>query len=104
MHCLEKTRGNLGNLRDIKFVKTEIRRIYLASDRNYHITKFFTEHLLAIETNKKKTEIFLNKPVYLGLSVLRLSKIFKYEFWYHYVKPKYGEKCVIWVQTVSLYT
>ena len=34
----------------------------------------------------------MNKPVYLGLSVLGLSKILIYEFWYNYVKPKYGEK------------
>ena len=34
----------------------------------------------------------MNKPVYLGLSVLELSKILMYEFWYDYVKPKYDEK------------
>ena len=34
----------------------------------------------------------MNKPVYLGLSILELSIIFMYEFWYDYVKPKYGEK------------
>ena len=40
----------------------------------------------------KKTEIIMNKPVRLGLSILELSKISMYEFWYDYVKPKYGEK------------
>ena len=34
----------------------------------------------------------MNKPVYLGLPILELSKIFVCEFWYDYVKPKYGEK------------
>ena len=34
----------------------------------------------------------MNKAVYLGLSVLELSKILMYEFWYDYVKPKYDEK------------
>ena len=45
------------------------------------------------------------KPVYLGLSILELSEILMYEFWYDYVKPKYGEKAkrVIWIQIVSLY-
>ena len=33
----------------------------------------------------------MNKPVYLGLSILELSKILMYEFLYDYVKPKYGE-------------
>ena len=40
----------------------------------------------------KKSEIFMNKPIYLGLSILDLSKILRYEFWYDHVKPKYGEK------------
>ena len=34
----------------------------------------------------------MNKPVYLGLSILELSKILIYQFWYDYVKPKYGKK------------
>ena len=40
----------------------------------------------------QKTQIYMKKPVYLGLSILELSKILMFEFWYHYVKPKYGEK------------
>ena len=39
----------------------------------------------------RKTQILMNKPVYLGLSILDLSKIVMYEFWYDSVKPKYGE-------------
>ena len=54
------------------------------------LTKFFTENLLALDIEKAK--ILMNKPVYLGLSILELSKILMYEFWYDYVKPKYGEK------------
>ena len=40
----------------------------------------------------KKTQILKNKPVYLGLSILELSKILMYELWYDYVRPKYDEK------------
>ena len=40
----------------------------------------------------EKTQILMNKPVYLGLSMLELSKILMYEFWYDYLKPKCGEK------------
>ena len=40
----------------------------------------------------KKIEIIMNKPVYLRLSILELSTILIYEFWYNYVKQKYGEK------------
>ena len=41
----------------------------------------------------KKTQITMNKPVYFGLSILDLSKSIMYDFWYDYVKPKYGVKC-----------
>ena len=38
------------------------------------------------------TQILMNKPVYLGTSLLEVSKIVIHDFWYHYVIPKYGEK------------
>ena len=79
--------------RDIKLVTTERRRNYLVSEPNYHTTKLFTEYLLAIEM--KKTEILMNKPVCLELSILELSKILMYDFCYDYVKPKYGEKAIL---------
>ena len=85
-----KTIKNVRKFRDIKFVTTERRRNYLVSEPNYHTTKIFTKNLFAIEM--KKTQVCMNKPVYLGLSILQLSKISMFEFWYDYVKPKYGEK------------
>ena len=90
--------------RDIKLATIEKRRNYLVSEPNYHTTKFFTENFLAIEM--RKTKILMNKPVYLGLSILQLSKILMYEFWYDYVKRKYGEKVKhgIWIQIGSLFT
>ena len=39
----------------------------------------------------KKTKVKMNKPVYLGLSILEISKTLMYEFWYDYVKPKHGD-------------
>ena len=39
----------------------------------------------------KKTKVKMNKPVYLGLSILEISKTLIYEFWYDYMKPKYGD-------------
>ena len=69
---------------------TERRTNYLVSEPNYHTTKFITENLLAIDL--KETEILMNKSVYLGLSILKISKMLRYEFWYDYVKPKYSEK------------
>ena len=73
-----KTVENVRKHRDIKPVTTERRRNYLVSEPNYHTTKFFTEILLTIEI--RKTQILMNKPVYLGLSILDLSKTVMYEF------------------------
>ena len=56
---------------------------------NYHTTKWFSETLLAIEM--KKTKVKMNKPVYLGLLILEVSKTLIYEFWHDYMKPKYGD-------------
>ena len=39
----------------------------------------------------RKTKVKINKPVYLGLSILDISKILMYEFWYDYMKSKYGD-------------
>ena len=39
----------------------------------------------------KKTKVKMNKPIYLGLSILEISKILIYEFWYDYMKPKYND-------------
>ena len=40
----------------------------------------------------KKTTVKMNKPIYLGLSILEISKTLMYEFWYDYMKPKYNDK------------
>ena len=85
-----KAMENMRKYIDIKLATTERRRNHLVSEPNYHTTKFFTKNLSAMEM--KKTEILMNKLFYLGLSILELSKILKYEFWYDYVKPKYDEK------------
>ena len=69
---------------DIKLVATDKRRNQLVSQPNYLQTRWFSENLLAIEM--KKTKVKMNKPVYLGLSILEISKTLMYEFWYDYMK------------------
>ena len=78
---------NVRNYRDIKLVTTESRRNHVLSEPNYHTTKFFTETLLAVKTKKTNT---MNKPV--CFSILELSKMLMYEFWYDYFKQNYSLK------------
>ena len=85
-----KTMENVKKHRDIKLVTTEEKRIKLVSEPNYRTTKLFSKNLLAIEMKKKKVK--MNSPVYLGMSVLDISKTLMYEFWYDYVKPKCKDK------------
>ena len=59
------------------------------SEPDYDTKKWFSENLLA--TEMKKTKVKMNKPVYLGLSILEISKPLIYEFWYDYMKLKYGD-------------
>ena len=88
-----KTMENVRTHRDIKLVTTEMKRNYLVSEPNYHITKFFREILLAIGV--EKTQIRMSKSVYLGLSISNPNKTLMYDFWHNYVKPKYGVKTKI---------
>ena len=84
-----KTMENVRKYRDIKLVTIDKKRNQLVSEPNYHATKCFPENLLAIEM--KKIKVKMNKPVYLGLSVLEISNTLMYEFWYDYIKPKYRD-------------
>ena len=79
-----KTMENIRKHRDIKLVTTDKRRNQLVSESNYHTTKYFSEDLLPVE-NKSK----MNKPIYLGMSILGISKTLMYEFWHDYITRKY---------------
>ena len=82
-----KTMENIKKHRAIKIVITNERRNYLVSEPTYHTTKWFSKNLLAIEM--KKVKVKMNKPVYLGLSILEINKRLMYEFWYDCIKPRY---------------
>ena len=84
-----KTMENVRKHRDIKLVTTDKRRSKLVSEPNYHTINLISEDLSIIEM--KKTKVKMNKPIYLGLSILEISKILMYEFWYDYMEPKYND-------------
>ena len=83
-----KTMENIRKHRDIKLVTTDKKRSKLVSEPNYHTINLISEDLSIIEM--KKTKVKMSKPIYLGLSILEISKTLMYEFWYDYTKPKYG--------------
>ena len=81
-----KTMENVRKHRDIKLVTTDKRRNQLDSERNYYTVKYFLENLIAIEM--KKAKVKMSKSIYLGMSILDISKTLVYEFRYDYIKPK----------------
>ena len=83
-----KTMENIRKHRDIKLVTTNKKRSKLVSEPNYHTINLISEDLSIIEM--KETKVKMNKPLYLGLSILEISKTLMYEFWYDYMKPKYN--------------
>ena len=85
-----KTMENVKKHRDIELVKTDKKRNKLVSEPNFHTMKLIDNNLAIIEMRKVKVK--MNKPIYLGLSILDISKITMYEFWYDYVKIKYEDK------------
>ena len=85
-----KTMENVRNHWDIKIVTNDKRRSILASEPNYHSTKYISKDLLIMEM--KKAEVKMNKPLYLGQAILGLSKTLMYEFWYDYIKLMYNDK------------
>ena len=81
---------NVRQHRDNKLVATDKRKNKFVSEPNYHAIKWFSENLVAIEM--RKTKLKMNKSIYVGMAVLDISKTLMYEFWYGYLKLKYGDK------------
>ena len=85
-----KTKENVRKHRDIKLVTTDKKRNQLVSKPNYHTTKHFSENLMSIEM--KKAKVKMNKPIYLGMSILDICKRLMYKFRYDYIKRQYHYK------------
>ena len=85
-----KTMENIRNRVDVKLVNTEEKFKKLVAKPNFKSRKIFNENLISV--HMKKTSLTMNKPVYLGMCILELSKIIMFDFHYKYIKPKYGNK------------
>ena len=97
-----KTMENIRNRVNVKLVNTGEQFKKLTAKPNYESRKIFNENLVSV--HMKKTRLTMNKPVYLGMSILDLSKIVMYDFHYRYIKPKYGNKAkLLFTDTDSLF-
>ena len=106
-----KTMENVCNHRNIKLVTTYEKFNKYASEPHLMNVKCFSENLLAVEM--RETEVFMNKPVYLGQAILDISKTLRYEFYYDYLQIKYSDKVklcytdtdsfIIYVETDDFY-
>ena len=85
-----KTMENIRNHKDMKLVTSDKKYMKYVMKSNFKDGFPFSKHLFAVEM--EKTEIKMNKPVYLGQAILDLSKTLMYEFHYDYMRPKYGSK------------
>ena len=97
-----KTMENIRNRVNVKLVNTEEKLKKLVAKPNLKSPpKIFSENLISVHL--KKTSLEMNKPVYLGMCILDLSKTIMYDFHYNYIKPKYGEKAkLLFTDTDSL--
>ena len=82
-----KTMENIRNRVDIKLVNDKAEKLSAKSNSNH--CNIFSEDLVAIHMKK------FNKPVYLGMCILDLSKTLMYDFHYNYIKQKYGDKAIL---------
>ena len=96
-----KTMENIRNRKDVKLVNSVEKLRKLTTMPNFVNRKIFSENLISV--HMKKTNLTMNKPVYLGMCILDLSKTVMYEFHYNYIKEKYGDKAkLLFTDTDSL--
>ena len=96
-----KTMENLRKRQDIKLVTDEEKLSKWTSRPSFISSKIFNEDLVAV--HKIKPTLKLNRPAYVGMCILDLSKTLMYDFHYNYIKSQYGDKArLLFTDTDSL--
>ena len=96
-----KTMENIRKRVDVKLLTNKQQLLRWASKPTFVNSKIFNENLVAI--HKIKEQIKLNKPAYVGMCILDLSKTLMYDFHYNYIKQNYGSKAkLLFTDTDSL--
>ena len=98
---LGKTMENLCKRVDVRLVTNEKKLDKLTSKPTYVSSKIFNENLMAV--HKVKETLTLNRPAYVGMCILDLSKMLMYDFHYNYIKKKYKNRArLLFTDTDSL--
>ena len=96
-----KTIENLRKRQNVRIVDKRKTALSLSKKPNFESVTIFDKNLIAV--HMQKTEIYFNKPVYVGQAILDLSKTLMFDFHYNYIKPKYGSKAkLLFTDTDSL--
>ena len=96
-----KTMENIRKRVDVRLVTSKEKLLKLASKPTYVSSKIFNENLVAV--HKIKETLTMNRPAYIGMCILDLSKTLMYDFHYNYIKHKYGNKAkLLFTDTDSL--
>ena len=96
-----KTIENIRKRQNIELVDNRKRAVKLTSRPNFDRATIFDSHLIAV--HMKKTEVYFNRPVYVGQAILDLSKTLMFDFHHNYIKNKYGNKAeLLFTDTDSL--
>ena len=85
-----KTIENIRKRQNVKLIDDRKKALKLSSKPNFDRATIFDEHLVAI--HMKKTEVYFNKPIFVGQAILGISKTLMFDFHYNYIKDKYGQK------------
>ena len=96
-----KTMENIRKRVDVRLITDEKKLLKMASKPTYVSSKIFNKNLVAV--HKIKETLTLNRPAYVGMCILDLSKTLMYDFHYNYIKEKYGNKArLLFTDTDSL--
>ena len=96
-----KTIENIRKRRNIILIDDRKKAVKLTSRPNFDRATIFDKNLIAV--HMKKTEVYFNKPVYVGQAILDLSKTLMFDFHYNYIKKKYKNKAeLMFTDTDSL--
>ena len=96
-----KTMENIRNRVDIKLLNNKKKAIELTRKLNYNSWTWFSENLVAVHMNRIK--LYFNKPIYISMSILDISKTLIYDFHYNYMIPKYkNNQQLLFTDTDSL--